>query len=385
MIEQPAIVVQLPTEKSDLFDQGPATAPSVDEAQVQSALSRTIDVSVFDASVEVRKPGEGQPWGFKKIAFLAQLRPGKTMEEGPSLLIPEATLMEHQQLTQEMCDDLLKFVAPVVTGVTKVDGDVSLSLREIRVPLADRQQSVGKGTLSIHEVNLTGSPLVQKITDFLGLGPSVEVFTDCTIQFELADKRIYHEGLDFGVGNVRVRTHGFVGLDKSLDLIAEIPVPLAPNSNLAEGVPPNPIIESLRGKTIQIPIVGTLDQPKIDSERLGTSLMATAESTLRDMLQDESIDLDLRGEDGKLDVDQIMGLTKTLLDSAQREGGLLDQLRERRDATKPEVTESDQEDAPKEGLLKRLFRRAEKSLTDPPPSNESPPPAGVPASGAIDL
>lgn len=385
VIERPSIVVQLPNEKSDLFDQGQETPPSLDEAKVQTALRRTIDVSVFDASVEVRKPGEGEPWGFKKIAFLAQLRPGKTVEEGPSILIPEATLMEHQQLTQEMCDDLLKFVAPVVTGVTKVDGDVSLSLKDIRVPLADRQSSVGKGTLSIHEVNLTGSPLVQKITEFLGLGPSVEVFTDCTIQFELVDKRIYHEGLDFGVGNVRVRTHGFVGLDKSLDLIAEVPIPLAASKEFPEGVTPNPIIESLRGKTIEIPIVGTLDKPRIDGQRFGSSLMATAESTLRDMLQDDELELDLRGEDGEIDVEQIMGLTKSLLDSANREGGLLDQLRERRDSNKQADAEEEGEGAPKEGLLKRLFRRAEKSRQEPESNEEKASPPNLPLDGAIDL
>jgi len=50
VIERPKIVVQLPTEKSDLFDDGPASAPSLDERQVQSALSRTIDVSVIDAT-----------------------------------------------------------------------------------------------------------------------------------------------------------------------------------------------------------------------------------------------------------------------------------------------------------------------------------------------
>ncbi|RCS41469.1 hypothetical protein DTL42_23225 [Bremerella cremea] len=385
VIERPAIVLQLPSETSDLFNRGPEAAPSIDEAQLQAALSRTIDVSVFDASVEVRKPGQGEPWGFQKIAFLAQLRPGQTEAEGPSLLVPEATLMEHQQLTQAMCDDLLKFVAPVVTGVTKVDGDVSLSLKEIRVPLADRQNSVGKGTLSIHEVNLTGSPLVQKITDFLGVGASVEVFTDCNIEFELVDRRIYHEGLDFGVGNLRVRTHGFVGLDKSLDLIAEIPIPLAETGELLTGDKPNPLLAALRGKTIQIPIVGTLDNPQIDGQRLGNSLLSTAESTLRDLLQNENLELNLQGDDGQIDVEQIMGLTGALLQGANREGGLLDQMRQRRETPQQGSTDAAKEEAPPQGLLKRFFRRVEKSLKEPPPDGETATPPNVSEDGAIDL
>lgn len=390
VIEEPKIVIHLPSEKSDLFDEDPGTAPSLDERQLQSALSRTIDVSVIDASVQVYKPGAEKPWGFENIAFLAQLRPGATEEVGPSLLIPEATLMKRQPLTQEMCDDLLKFVAPVVTGVTKVDGEVSLSLEDIRVPLADRKNSVGKGTLTIHEANLTGAALVQKITDFLGVGSSVQVFTDCAIRFELADQRIYHEGLDIGVGNLRIRTRGYVGLDDSLDLFAEVPIPLAAEKVFDEGEIPNPIIESLRGKTIEIHIVGTLDKPQIDTQSLGQSFIATAESTLREMLQDENINLNLRGEDGEIEIDEILDLSQTLLESARKEGGLLDQLRERREAV--EKAEADAEEDPsadKPGLFRRLLRQAQKSLTEPDDAEATePPPAPAPvpdASGAIDL
>ncbi|PQO46128.1 hypothetical protein [Blastopirellula marina] len=390
VIEEPKIVIHLPDEKSDLFNDGPGTAPSIDEQQLQTALSRTIDVSVIDASVQVYKPGAKKPWGFENIAFLAQLRPGATQEEGPSLLIPEATLMNRKALTQEMCDDMLKFVAPIVTGVTKIDGEVSLALEDIRVPLADRKRSVGKGTLNIHQANLTGAPLVQKITNFLGVGSSVQVFTDCAIRFQLADRRIYHEGLDFGVGNLRIRTHGYVGLDESLDLIAEVPIPLAAEKAFAAGEIPNPIIESLRGKTIEIHIVGTLDKPQIDAQSLSQSLLTTAESTLREMLQDDNIDLNLRGEDGEIEIDEILDLSKTLLESARREGGLMDQLRERREAMQ-NAEDPNQEDptAAKPGLFRRLLRQAQQSLVEPDDADAAEPPAvPVPVpdpSGAIDL
>ena len=390
VIEEPKIVIHLPSEKSDLFDDAPETTPSVDERQLQTALSRTIDVSVIDASVQVYKPGATKPWGFENIAFLAQLRPGANEEEGPSLLIPEATLMKRQPLTQEMCDDMLKFVAPVVTGVTKVDGEVSLSLEDIRVPLADRKSSVGKGTLTIHEANLTGAAVAQKITKFLGLGPSVQVFTDCAIRFELADERVYHEGLDIGIGNLRIRTRGYVGMDHSLDLIAEVPIPLATDKVFAEGEIPNPIIESLRGKTIEIHLVGTLDEPRIDTQDFSQSLMTTAESTLREMLKDENIDLNLRDEDGEIEIDEILDLSKTLLDSARREGGLMDQLRERREAMQDAEDETqDDPGAEKPGLLRRLLRQAQQSLAEPDDADAAEPPEEpVPVpdpSGAIDL
>ncbi|PQO41280.1 hypothetical protein C5Y96_00790 [Blastopirellula marina] len=395
-IEQPLIVIELPSEQADLVNDGVGDAPSLDQAQVESALQRTIDVQVIDATVQVKKPGGGEPWGFERIGFLAQLRPGRTEEEGPSILIPQATLMDRQQMTKEMCDDMLKFVAPIVTGATQVDGEISLSLSDIRVPLADRQNSVGKGQMTIHKAQLTGkSPMVKKISEFLGLGPSVEVFTDCTINFELADKQVYHEGLDFGIGNLRVRTRGFVGLDKSLNLIAEIPMPLDPVEELKEGELPRPILSALRGKTIEIPIVGTLDKPIIDKDRLGQSLMATAESTLRDILKNDDLQLNLEGENGEVDVDGILDLAGSLLENVNREGGMFDQMRERRETNprgrnnKADNT-TEEEDAPREGLFKRLLKRAQEAAEDPnavPGDQQDPaaPEIEIDLSEAVDL
>lgn len=389
-IEQPLIVIELPSEEADLATDAVGDAPSLDEKQIEAALQRTIDVRVIDATVQVKKPGGGQPWGFEKIDFLAQLRPGRNEEEGPSILIPQATLMDHQQMTQEMCDDMLKFVAPIVTGVTQVDGEISLSLADIRVPLADRQSSVGKGKMTIHKARLTGkTPLVKKITEFIGLGPSVEVFSDCTINFELADKMVYHEGLDFGIGNLRVRTRGFVGLDKSLNLIAEVPMPLDPIEELEDGELPRPLLSALRGKTIEIPIVGTLDNPIIDKDRLGQSLMATAESTLRDFLNNDQIKLNLEGENGEVDVDGILGLAGSLLENANRDGGMFDQMRERREAI-PRDRNAGEDAAPKEGLFRRLLKRAQEAAEDPnaPPSdNKEPavPEIEIDLSDAVDL
>ena len=293
-------------------------------------------------------------------------------------------------MTQEMCDDMLKFVAPIVTGVTKVDGEISLSLSDIRVPLADRQASVGKGQVTIHQAQLTGTPLVQKISEFLGLGPSVEVFTDCTIDFELADKQVYHEGLDFGVGNLRVRTRGFVGLDKSLNLIAEVPIPLKPTEELENGQLPRPLLSALRGKTIEIPIIGTLDKPIIDKDRLGQSLMATGQSVLREFLGNDQIKLDMQGENGEVDVDGILDLAGSLLENANREGGMIDQMRERREASPRNRNQPGQPASAREGLFRRLFNRAQEAAQDPnaqQPNEEvpAPPEIEIDLSEAIDI
>lgn len=364
VIASPTITVQLPSKGADLFDADSSTASSLDNAEVQQALRHAISVTVTDATVEVHRPGLAQPWGFAGIQFIGQLRPGATPEEGPTVLVPQATLMDHQRLTQEMCDDLLKFVAPVVTGVAKIEGETSLELRDIRVSLARRDQSVGQGTLHIHNARLTGTPLVRTITDFLGLGASAEVASDCRITFRLADQQIWHEGLDFGIGDLRIQTSGYVGLDESLDLIAVV---LIPESLADRADAPRPWLDALRGKRVEIPIVGTLDEPRIDTERLARSLVTTAESAVREWLGNDGLRLDLGGEDGALDLSQIRGLAESLLEGAQREGDLFDRVRERRE--EPEAG------APGARGLRRLLQRNRDVPQEAPP----PPP------GSLDL
>lgn len=364
-IERPLVVVNLPTQAANLFDSRPPTE-ALDEARVQSNLRRTIDVALTDATLEVHKPGASQPWGFAGIQLVAQLRPGESPEEGPLLMIPEAMLMNQQPLTQEMCDDLLKFAAPVVSRLTKVDGEVSLSLHDVNVPLARREEATGKGTLVIHHARLTGTPLVERIVTLLGLEPTAEVVTDCTIHFSLADRRVYHEGLDFGIGNLRVRTRGYVGLDETLDLIAEIPIPEAPPQT---DRPPRRLLEALRGRTVEIPIGGTLDDPQLDTTRLGESLARTAESALQNLLQGAPLNLNL-GPAGEVDASGMINLAESLLEGVRREGGMLDRLRERREDAEPE-----NDRRRPWGIFRR--RNVPEQVPEQPPA--------APPEGAIDL
>ncbi|HAY80151.1 MAG TPA: hypothetical protein DCY79_10140, partial [Planctomycetaceae bacterium] len=74
--------------------------------------------------------------------------------------------------------------------------------------------------------------------------------------------RIYHRGMQFvGGGEVRIRTTGSVGLDQSLDLVAEIPV-------LDAWADKSDWLAGLRGQSFRIPVRGTLTDPAVDSRAL---------------------------------------------------------------------------------------------------------------------
>ena len=80
--------------------------------------------------------------------------------------------------------------------------------------------------------------------------------------FRMVGGRVYHQGLELIFPEFTVRTHGSVGLDQTMNLMAEMPVPpkwLANTPRLAE---------SFRNQTISVPIAGTLSQPRLDQKAM---------------------------------------------------------------------------------------------------------------------
>lgn len=202
----------------------------------------------------------------------------------PLLIQEPGRVVDQLDMTPELCQAWLKYVAPMLADATRADGKFSLDLSRCRVPLSDTTKSDVAGTFTIHSASLRPGPvavpivgvarqieaLVQKKPlDALGgligsqggpLGPGNDVQLNIesqAIQFAVRDGRVTHSPLKIVVGNVEIRTHGSVGFDQSLDLVADVPI-------LPQWVEKQPALRSLAGKTIQIPVRGTLGKPALD-------------------------------------------------------------------------------------------------------------------------
>jgi hypothetical protein len=86
--------------------------------------------------------------------------------------------------------------------------------------------------------------------------------------------------LELAFPDVTVRTYGSVGLDQSLAVMAEMPVP-------SKWVGTNALGQSLAGQTIRLPIGGTLHQPKIDAREVQRLAGRVVEDTAKGMLHKE--------------------------------------------------------------------------------------------------
>jgi len=220
----------------------------------------------------VTGPGELKGDLAKQVVQLAPLQlaigqgrfaasPRIELMSSPLLIQEPGRVVDQLDMTPELCQTWLKYVAPMLADATRADGKFSVDLSRCRVPLSDTTKSDVAGTFTIHSASVRPGPvavpivgvarqieaLVQKKPlDALGglvggqAGPLVPGsdlqlnIESQAIQFAVRDGRVTHSPLKIVVGNVEIRTSGSVGFDQSLDLVADVPI-LPPVGRKAAG------------------------------------------------------------------------------------------------------------------------------------------------------
>lgn len=226
-----------------------------------------------------------------------QLAPRVRLAENPMVLEHDAGLVIDQvELTPEMCRGWLQYVAPLVANATAAKGKFSVTLGPTRVLLSQPQMSDISGRMQVHSAQIGPGPLTYQLLDlarqiaamargqlpqeggtnwnqWLELPPQ-------QIVFRMARGRVYHDRLQLVAGDVVIQTRGSVGLDQSLDLVAEVPI-------RDEWVQQSRFLAGLRGQVLQLPITGTLTQPRVDRRVLGDLIQQGAAGAASQMLERE--------------------------------------------------------------------------------------------------
>ncbi|HEV2970020.1 MAG TPA: hypothetical protein VGY55_08520 [Pirellulales bacterium] len=222
------------------------------------------------------------------------LAPQVLLGDRPAMLaVPAGPVIENVELTDEVCDSWMKYINPIVAEATRAQGRFSLDLDETRLALADPASGEVSGRLQIDSGRLLPGPLFAEISELIGriasaisrnpprdlLGidrPLVEMDRQ-TVDFKLQGRRVYHSPVEFKVRSLLVRTHGSVGIDQTLDVIAEI-------AFSDEFVSRAKILAPLAGRTLEIPIQGTLRKPVIDRGAIGQLLKKLVPSAVEGLI-----------------------------------------------------------------------------------------------------
>ncbi|NBB95568.1 MAG: hypothetical protein GVY16_07485 [Planctomycetes bacterium] len=231
------------------------------------------------------------------------LRPGGAVDftgEDPVYRLPgEMRLIENVTLKPEVGTQLLSRFNPVFAKLVGLEGTMSLSVRDLVLPLGEAIKTGGSGSghldLSMMSVK-SRSGLLDALVGMWGAasGEFQKVRVE-GVDFAIRDGRIHYDNVRMIFGkDVDMIFHGSVGFDDTLDLWVSVPVHAGVlEAFKVEGA----VLDITRvlqrtGVRIEIPIQGTrlaprlrLDRQRID-KLVGEALKAMAEEQARNALLD---------------------------------------------------------------------------------------------------
>jgi hypothetical protein len=224
-------------------------------------------LDVVDARVRIEGPWSPDPWISDPIDVELRLAHTPSGEASEWTLQP-TTILEEALLEPAVAQGVLAYIAPVLADATRTSGRFSLALDGGTFPVGVPEKAAFSGRLTMHAVDLGPGPMVTGILAALPgriqVPTSIRVADDSQISFRMEDRRMWHEGLEFGFplprggSRLDLTSSGSVGLDdKVLDLKLALPFP-------ADLPADRPVLASLAGKTVSIGIGGKLGEPRID-------------------------------------------------------------------------------------------------------------------------
>jgi hypothetical protein len=243
-------------------------------------------------------------------------------QQPPNMAIDPGQILDSVEISETMCAGWLKFVAPLVAESTRANGVFSLKLDSTMVPLLEPRNAKVRGELHIQQAVLGPGPLAEQLlaavdgvkammkasSSVNASRPTEDQFNalpnlllnasglsgapsnrqrdprspshqlnipEQFVSFRVEEQRVYHDQFHVVVGNVTLRTSGSVGLDQSLLLVAQIPIE-------RQWVADERLWKAVEGKSMEIPITGTIRNPRIDSKRVEQAMRKMAGDLLRD-------------------------------------------------------------------------------------------------------
>jgi len=198
-------------------------------------------------------------------------------EPVPQLVVDRGPLIQNVRITPEMCNQWLKYVAPLLADATEAEGKFSLNLEGASIPLFTPLASTVQGGLAIHGAQVGPGPLAKQ---YLAMARQVKTLIDPTaaqgdnygrwlllpehnVNFAVQDGIVSHDGLTMTAQNFVMTTKGHVRIeDQAIDLDANIPIQDAWFKKKEQQA----LLGGLRGKAIPVKITGHLSQPKLDAK-----------------------------------------------------------------------------------------------------------------------
>ncbi|MGL6073732.1 MAG: hypothetical protein ACRC8S_06180 [Fimbriiglobus sp.] len=181
------------------------------------------------------------------------------------LTLAPGKIVEKAQLNPEVLSNALGYAVPSLAGSTQASGLVSLDLQENRIPVSAPTTGTLKGKITMHNYTVTPGPLVTQVLEAIGAKQtSLKNEKEQIINVKMENGRVHHDNFVLTIGKAEIRSRGSVGLDGSLSLMFDAPIP----ERLLSKVKLPAVRELLSNQRVSIPVGGTLNKPALDARRI---------------------------------------------------------------------------------------------------------------------
>jgi hypothetical protein len=218
-----------------------------------------IDIQIDDGRMQIEPFSTTVNEGQFRFAGQADLR------QRPILLQTSERLQmaEGIRITQEMTDNLLKFVNPIFVRAVDVNGVLSFDTESMVLPLtggfADRAEI--RGTVAIPQIRMEAT-LLNRILAVIKESLRDQIIEIAPTKITLDNGAIRYEDMEIIVGDNPVNFGGTIGLNESLDMTVVLPYTYD-GKTARVGEP-----TAQKDKRIVLPLTGELTDPKLNLQRL---------------------------------------------------------------------------------------------------------------------
>jgi hypothetical protein len=166
------------------------------------------------------------------------------------------------QINDEIANKLLTYVSPIFANAIGVNGVANFGCERLAIPLAGADQNDLEivGTIGIDNLTLRPTGLLGQIFSLMGARDPSAILRIHPTNFVLHKGYLRYKNMQIDIGETPVNFEGVIGLDKSLDMTVTLPFTLA-GKTIRIG-------SETIGKRISIRLTGTIDKPKLDTDKL---------------------------------------------------------------------------------------------------------------------
>ncbi len=164
------------------------------------------------------------------------------------------------QVTPELCGEWLGYVAPMMSDAASVQGTLSARIQRFDYFVDHPTQSSVQGVLTIHNASASPGSSLGPLLQLLQLAGRESIagrhleLPPQDVQVELNQGMVTHQGLELQLADYRMTSSGTVGLNKQIQLVLDVPLERSSADQ--------------RGRSLRIPVGGTVGQPALNTQGL---------------------------------------------------------------------------------------------------------------------